>query len=119
MTLRMLYIVLALLVPVFATANEVTRDPLFIVHFETGPSWDHSVPPTEQPQFREHSANLNRLRGEGTIVLGARYGDLGVVILQMTSLTAAEAIIHSDPGVQAGIFNVRIEPLSVFYPWRQ
>ena len=118
MTVRMLCIVVALLIPVSATANEVTPDPLFIVHFETGPSWDHSVPPTEQTQFREHSANLNRLRGEGTIVFGARYGDLGVIILQVASLEAAESLIRADPGVLSGIFTFRIESLNVFYPWQ-
>jgi hypothetical protein len=33
---------------------------LFVVNFETGPSWDKARAPSEQPGFREHSANLNR-----------------------------------------------------------
>lgn len=112
-------VILVLMFPMFATANEVTPVPLFIVHFETGANWDKSLQPAEQAQFREHSANLNRLRGEGTIVFGARYGDLGVIILQAKSLEAAKSLVKADPGVRSGIFKFRIELLSVFYPWQQ
>ena len=96
-----------------ATAAAQTS-PLFVVHFETGPSWNKSLAPSDQPSFREHSANLNRLRKEGAIVFGARYGDLGMIFLKADTLDAAKALIDADPGVQSGIFAYRIAPLQSF-----
>ena len=101
-----------------ATAAAQTSAPLFVVHFETGPSWNKSLAPSEQPSFREHSANLNRLRKEGAIVFGARYGDLGMIFLQADTLEVATALLDADPGVRSGIFAYRIAPLRVFYPWQ-
>jgi uncharacterized protein YciI len=112
---------LALALPAFAIAAETaptTPSPLFVVHFETGPSWNKSLAPSDQPGFREHSANLNRLRKEGTIVFGARYGDLGMIFLKADTLDAAKVLMEADPGVRSGIFSYRIAPLRVFYPWQ-
>ena len=101
-----------------ATAAAQTPPPLFVVHFETGPSWNKSLAPSEQPSFREHSANLNRLRNEGSIVFGARYGELGMIFLKTDTLDAAKALMDADPGVRSGLFAYRIAPLRVFYPWQ-
>ena len=101
-----------------ATAAAQTSPSLFIVHFETGPSWNKSLAPAEQPGFREHSANLNRLRKEGAIVFGARYVDLGMIFLKADTLDAATALLETDPGVRSGLFAYRIAPLRVFYPWQ-
>ena len=101
-----------------ATAAAQTSPPLFVVHFETGPSWNKSLAPSEQPSFGEHSANLNRLRKEGAIVFGARYGDLGMIFLKADTLEVATALLDADPGVRSGIFAYRIAPLRVFYPWQ-
>ena len=118
MLVKTYLIILMLMISVFATASDTTPVRLFIVHFETGPNWDKSARPEEQTQFREHSANLNRLRGEVAILFGARYGDLGVIILKAASLEEANSTIEADPGVRSGIFNFRVESLSVFYPWQ-
>lgn len=101
-----------------AVAQEA-QPPLFIVHFETGPAWDKSLEPSAQPGFAEHSANMNRLRNEGAISFGARYGDYGLIVLKSASLEAAKATLDADPGVQSGIFVYRVAPLSVFYPWQE
>ncbi len=114
---RVIFILFTLLISVFANAKDTDISPLFIVHFETGPNWNKSLQPEEQVQFREHSINLNRLRREKVIVFGARYGDLGVIIIKAESLNVAKSIIEVDPGIQSGIFNFRIKPLNVFYPW--
>ncbi|MGZ8993391.1 MAG: YciI family protein [Burkholderiaceae bacterium] len=106
------------LVCAVATAAETPASPLFVVHFETGRSWNKSLAPSDQPGFREHSANLNRLRKEGTIVFGARYADLGMIFVRAGTLDQAKALMEADPGVQSGIFSYRIEPLRVFYPWQ-
>jgi uncharacterized protein YciI len=106
---------LALVVAAGTTAAQALPAPLFVVHFETEPNWNS---PSDQPSFREHSANLNRLRKEGTIVFGARYGDLGMIFLKADTLDAAKALMQADPGVQSGIFSYRIAPLRVFYSWQ-
>ena len=110
--------VLALVAAVGTAAAQAPPASLFVVHFETGPSWNKSLAPSDQPSFREHSANLNRLRKEGTIVFGARYGDLGMIFLKAEALDAAKALMEADPGVQSGIFSYRIAPLQVFYSWQ-
>ena len=109
---------LALALAAVANAAETPPSPLFVVHFETGPSWNKSLAPPDQPGFREHSVNLNRLRKEGTIVFGARYGDLGMIFLKADTLDAAKAVVEADPGVRSGIFSYRIAPLRSFYSWQ-
>ena len=108
-----------LIVCTLAAQSPTPAASLFIVNFETGPSWDESRPATEQPGFREHSANLNRLRKQGAIVFGARYAEVGMIFLKAESLEAAKAVIDADPGVRSGIFVYRIAALNVFYPWQQ
>jgi hypothetical protein len=48
-------------------------------------------PAHEQSWFREHSANLRRLREDGSLVLGARYADKGLVVLSAVSEDEAHA----------------------------
>jgi hypothetical protein len=93
-------------------------DPRFIVHFSTGPSWTDSLPPGEQPGFREHSENLNRLRSGGVIQFGARYGEYGMLVVRAASEQAVKDLLDEDPGVKTGIFVFSVAPLKVFYPWR-
>ncbi|MEO8187414.1 MAG: hypothetical protein ABI580_08660 [Burkholderiaceae bacterium] len=115
---RTWWAVLALFVSAATGAAETVPASLFVVHFETGPSWNKSLAPAEQPSFREHSANLNRLRKDGVIMFGARYGDLGMIFLKTDTLDAAKALMDADPGLRSGIFAYRIAPLRVFYPWQ-
>ena len=115
---RTLLACVAFVFPAGVTAAETPPSPLFVVHFETGPSWNKSLAPSDQPSFREHSVNLNRLRKEGTIVFGARHSDLGMIFLKADTLDAAKAVVEADPGVRSGIFSYRIAPLRVFYPWQ-
>ncbi len=114
------YIIISILIfPLFASANDNKPEPLFIVHFETGTNWNKSLAPSEQPKFKEHSANLNHLRTDGVIKFGARYSEFGVIILKSKSLETATALLKEDPGVQAGIFIFKIKRLNVFYPWKK
>jgi uncharacterized protein YciI len=117
-SMRLAGLWLLLFAGIGAAQTQTPPPALFIVNFETGPSWDKSRPPAEQPGFREHSANLNRLRKESRIVFGARYAEIGMIFLKADSLQAATAAIDADPGVRAGIFIYRIAPLNVFYPWQ-
>jgi hypothetical protein len=89
--------------------------PLFIVHFTTGPAWVEGKPFGEQLHAREHSANLQRLRGRGSILIGARYGETGMVILRAESEDRARAEIDLDLAVRSGIFKYTLSELRPFY----
>jgi hypothetical protein len=101
-----------------AGAASAQAPAMFVVHFEIGPSWDKSLPPAEQKAFKEHSANLGRLRKDGIIAFGARYADVGMIFVKADSLEAARSMIDADPGVRAGTFVYRVDVLNVFYPWQ-
>jgi hypothetical protein len=89
--------------------------PLFIIHFTTGPAWVDGKPFGEQLHAREHSANLQRLRARGSILIGARYGEIGMVILRAESEDRARAEIDQDPAVRSGIFKYTLSELRPFY----
>jgi len=59
---------------------------MFAVRLTTGPTWDATKSPNEQTGMREHSANIARMRREGVVVLGARFGDTGLIILRVPPL---------------------------------
>jgi uncharacterized protein YciI len=86
----------------------------FAVEFRTGPGWDKAKPPAEQKHFADHSANLRKLRGDGRIVLGGRYGEVGLVLLRARSEEEARALVQADPSVAAGVFVASIAPFSAF-----
>lgn len=109
----------SILVLVASSVHAADDSPLFVVHFETGPGWDPALAPEKQPGFGEHSANLARLRREGSIAFGARYSQFGMIFLKVASADAAREILDQDPGVRAGIFVYRVEPMLVFYPYRE
>jgi len=92
-----------------------TELPLFIVHFTTGSAWVEGKPFPEQQHAREHSANLQRLRGRGSILIGARYGETGMVILRAESEESARAEIDQDPAVKTGTFKYTLSALRPFY----
>ena len=101
--------------PAPATA-EAEALPLFAVEVRVGPRWDPSKKPHEQALFREHSANLKVLREAGHLVMGARYSDVGLLILQAKTEADARAMIDADPSIAAGTFSYQIHPFNVFYP---
>ena len=88
---------------------------LFAIEIKTGTSWDAAKPAHEQAFFREHSANLKKLRDQGSLVLGARYSDKGLVVLEATSADEAHAMMKQDPSVQARIFAYELHDFNVFY----
>jgi uncharacterized protein YciI len=99
-----------------ASGKTTASPPLYAVQIRVGPKWDSSKAPHEQALFKEHSANLKRLRDAGHLVMGARYSDIGLIILAAESETAARAMIDADPSIAAGTFMYEIHPCNVFYP---
>jgi hypothetical protein len=90
-------------------------DSLFIVTYTVGSSWDTSKQPNDQMYFKEHSANLSKLRKEGVIKAGARFADKGMIVISVKSFTTAEEIILSDVAVVNKLFEADIQRLNVFY----
>jgi uncharacterized protein YciI len=94
-------------------------DPLFVVHLTTGPAWEAGKPANEQPGFREHSANLNRLRTEGILVMGARYrdrdADKGMMVFRAANREAVAKQFEADPMVEGKLFAIDIAEFAPFY----
>lgn len=99
-----------------STALAQETPSLFAVQIRTGEKWDATKPPQEQLHFRAHSANLKRLRDAGQLIVGARYSDVGLIVLEASSETQARAMMDEDPSFAAGIFRYELSPLNVFYP---
>ncbi len=47
-------------------------------------------------------------------MIGAQYGDLGMIFLKAETLEAATVWLDADPGVRSSLFAYRIAPLRVF-----
>jgi uncharacterized protein YciI len=93
-----------------------SENRLYAVEVKTGPQWNASKAATEQAFFREHSANLKRLRDAGHIVLGARYSDKGLLIFTAPSAASVQALMDQDPSVAHGTFRYEVHEFNVFYP---
>jgi uncharacterized protein YciI len=91
---------------------------LFAVEFKTGPKWVAEKAPQEQEYFADHSANLRKLREAGSLVLGARYSDKGLIVLSAETEAAARAMIDQDPSVANGVFRYELHAFRVFYGWK-
>jgi uncharacterized protein YciI len=96
-------------------ASAVAEPPLFAVQVRKGPAWDEAKPPQAQAQFREHSAHLKRLRDAGSLVMGARYADVGLLVVAAENEAAARALMDGDPSIAAGTFSIDVHPFNVFY----
>jgi uncharacterized protein YciI len=96
-----------------SAAAQDTPPPLWAAEIRTGARWDAGKPPQEQAFFREHS--LQRLRAAGQLVMGARYGDKGLVVLAAASEAEARAMMDADPAIKAETFRYELHPFSVFY----
>lgn len=87
---------------------------LFAVRLTTGPAWDAGKAPNDQAGMREHSANIARMRREGLLVLGARFGELGLLVLRVPDAAAAQAQFAPDPTIAAGVFKLQVDAFAPF-----
>lgn len=101
--------------PADAASVPAAATNLFAVEIRTGPQGNATLPPGEQPLMREHSANLRKLCDEGRIRIAARYGDVGLVVLEAATIEEARAWMEADPAMRAGTFRCEIHPFGVFY----
>ncbi len=87
---------------------------LFAVELTRGPAWDTSKPAGEQPGFKEHSANIKRLTDSQALVIGARYGDKGLLVVTAADEAAARAQFATDPMVSNDLFRADVSAFSPF-----
>ena len=105
-----------LLFPLFLFAQEEKGEKShFIALYTVGVNWDADKTPNDQLYFKEHSAFLSKLRKEKTIIMGARYSDTGMIVLEAVDLESAQNLLHEDIALQKGLFNVVVHPFHAFY----
>jgi uncharacterized protein YciI len=98
----------------FLFAQPAPALKLFAVRITTGPAWVQGKSPAEQLHFREHSANLARMRQEGLIVLGGRFAELGLVIVRAPDAAAVQSQFAQDPAMTAGVFQAQVDEYRPF-----
>lgn len=96
-------------------AQTTTPDSLYIVTYTTGSLWDAAKAPQDQSYFKEHSANLVKMRKDGVIKLGARYADKGIIVIHARTLAAAKELIHADVAVVNKLFSADVQKFNLFY----
>lgn len=95
--------------------TSTAKKMLFIAIFSLGPSWQADKPAHEQAYFKEHSANLKKLRAEKKILVGARYSDKGMIIITAANEQEARVMLESDPMVANKVFNLELYQYNPFY----
>jgi hypothetical protein len=108
-------IAMSLLLILAASTGSAAEPSLFAVTYSKGSAWVDAKKPSEQSGFAEHSANLKRLREAGTIVLGARYGDVGLIVMRAADAAEVERELAPDASLAAKTFAVKIEAFRPFY----
>ena len=83
--------------------------------FSRGEQWDTTKQPNEQPHFPEHGKNLHRLRTEGKIALGGRFGELGLVVFKSDSEAEVRSFFSSDSLVLKNILNMELNTFTPLY----
>lgn len=95
-------------------AQPVPPPKLWAVRLTTGPAWDSAKSPNEQPGMKEHGANIARMRREGHVVLGARFGEVGLIVLRVPDEAAVQAQFAPDPTIATGVFKLQVDVFSPF-----
>lgn len=87
---------------------------LFAIQFTTGPAWNAPAE-VKDPLFRQHSENLQRMRREGIVQFGARYGEFGLVVVHAADEAAVRAQVAQDPSLAAGLFKADVFEFRPFF----
>ena len=87
----------------------------FIAIFSPGPEWIPEKQANEQVGFKEHSANLQRLRAEKRIPIGGRYADKGMLIIEAKDEADARSLFADDVMVQKRTFSLELHQFRPFY----
>jgi RNA polymerase sigma-70 factor (ECF subfamily) len=90
-------------------------DSLFALTFAVGPGWESTKPPGAQAGFREHSQNLARLRREGRILAGGRFGALGLMLVRARDSAEVRGQLAGDSTLTRGVFTATIDVWRTIY----
>jgi hypothetical protein len=113
---KYIIILITFCIPGFSCFSQSdTTGKYFTVVYKTGPAWESNKSPEEQKFFREHSQFLSGLRKQGIIKAGARYDDIGLLIVKLKNLEDAEMLIKSDVSLKNGLFVVSVFDANFFY----
>jgi uncharacterized protein YciI len=90
----------------------------FLVKRAHGPSWDPSRLRREQAGWDEHAAFMDRLVGEGVVVLGGPVGqgdgDYALLVMEVNDAADVRGHLAADPWGEDMLMTESIEPWSVF-----
>ena len=92
-----------------------TTQQYYSALFSRGENWDSSKQPNEQPYFAEHGKNLKRLKDEGKIAIGSRFGDFGLVVIRSNSEQEVRSLFAGDSLVIKNILKMEIHKFNPFY----
>ena len=101
-------------VPSTPSASPAPAKRTFALVFRTGPAWDKAKAPGAQAHFADHSANIRRLREEGRLLVGGRFSDLGLLLVEAADAAEARTFVDRDASVRAGVFAAEVHPWSTF-----
>lgn len=98
-----------------ALSAQQAVDSLWAVRFTTGPGWQAEIAPGAQVGFASHSRNLTRLRNEGRILMGGRYGEVGLILIRAASAAEVHTMLAPDSSVAAGVFKADVSAWRTIY----
>jgi hypothetical protein len=121
--MKLLVILLALVGAAFSSAQTPGSAPqqttptkqYFIAIFSCGPEWVADKQANEQVGFKEHSANLQRLRAEKRIPIGGRFADKGMVFVEAKDEAEARSLFDGDVMLQKKTFVLELHQFRPFY----
>jgi len=90
-------------------------DSLYALVYTTGEGWDTAKQFYEQAYFHAHSRHLSRLRKAGTIKIGGRFSDKGLLLLSVKNGAEARALVEQDSSVRYKTFKAEMYPFDLFY----
>ena len=91
------------------------QTPQWVMMFTPGIAWDSTKAPNLQAHFGNHSANLARLRSEGRIRLGGRFGPWGLILVDASSEAEARSYFAPDSTLSSGVFRGELYAWSTIY----
>jgi hypothetical protein len=98
-----------------ATQQTTPTKQYFIAIFSRGPEWVADKQANEQVGFKEHSANLQRLRAEKRIPIGGRYADKGMLIVEAKDEVDARSLFAGDAMLEKKTFTLELHHFRPFY----
>lgn len=87
----------------------------YVVLYTIGQSWDTAKAYHEQAYFTEHSAYLSKLRKEKVIVMGARYSDTGMIVINAKNDRHASELVNADQAIRNKLFKAEVFLFEPFY----